>query len=284
MFSSRVFKLAGLKYLHFIIIKTDSTLGSKTMGPESIKSCRFLSISKDEPEREYRLGQDIDNCVCNNFSVNRPVASALSDTPNNKVQDPDNKRIASNGGIELASGSITLSLNGTTTGNDQLIGNNQEGKKGKNEPSPFGGATVASVAYGSIRRGKESGECKSNVCEDDDENVRSADASKEGQAEDNKWEGQCRVDRVSPEHLSEDVLGCIWDMIVYLANYEVDKGRSSTGCLCIVGDSGDGSDERHQDVEEALLLVGESAEARERQRKKMFRNIPLEFAMQGKQG
>jgi len=44
-------------------------------------------------------------------------------------------------------------------------------------------------------------------------------------------------------------------MIVFLADHEVDKGRASAGCLCIVGDGGDGRDEGNQDVEETFLLI-----------------------------
>lgn len=135
-----------------------------------------------------------------------------------------------------------------------MVGNNQEGEDGKNQPSPFGGTTVVCVADRLVRGRKEGGESKCDVCEDNNENVCSADAGDEGQAEDDKREGQCRVNGVSPEDLSEDMLGCGWDMLVCLLDDEVDKGRARSGCLCVVGDGRDGGDEGNEDVEETFLL------------------------------
>lgn len=58
-----------------------------------------------------------------------------------------------------------------------------------------------------------------------------------------------------PEDLAVDILKGVWDVLVCLLNDIVYDRRASTGCLGIVGDGGDGSDEGHQNVEEAFLLL-----------------------------
>lgn len=159
--------------LHLLVIETNGSLRGKTVGPESIDGWAVLAVGEDKPESKDGLGQNIEDSISDDLSVDGPVTGTLSDTPYNEVENPDDQGVSSNGSVELASGRVSLGLDCSSTWDDELVGNDQESKDGVDDPSPLGGTLHGSKAS------HDGGECKCNMGEDDDQDIGSTDACEE---------------------------------------------------------------------------------------------------------
>lgn len=90
-----------------IVIDADGSLAAQTMAPPSVNSCSSITaVSEQEPETEDWLGENIKDSIGDDFTVNRPLASAITNTPNDWVKSPQDQGEASNGSEELRGLSI----------------------------------------------------------------------------------------------------------------------------------------------------------------------------------
>jgi len=100
--------LVGSGYLStLIVIDADGSLAAQTVAPPSINGgSSITAVGEQEPETEDWLGKNVKDGIGNDFTINRPLASTITNTPNNWVKSPENQGEATNGSEELGSLSI----------------------------------------------------------------------------------------------------------------------------------------------------------------------------------
>ena len=222
-------------------------------------------MGEEEPESEYGLGEDVKDSIGNDLSIYADVAGSISDTPDatsgqrlfkiprearqgiHWVDGPKDEGEASNGGKE-GGGLLVLALYDTATIETELIDNDQVGNACHGIPSPHGSLIVDGEG------GKETGQDHDEIGDNSNEDIGTSKTSQEGEIEEEKWGCQTPVDISRPVNLSVDDLLDIWEVLLgvgednfVLANTIIDSHR-------VVGEGGEGCDERCQDMEHAFLL------------------------------
>jgi len=223
-----------------VVIKTDGTLTTKTLGPPSIKfnvGLWHAAVGEEEPSTEDWLGEDVKDSIGNDLSVNIDVTGAISDTPNNWVNGPDDKSETTNGGEEISNLSA-LAKGSTATLESENPDDDKVGDACNGVPSPLLRGTLATEG------GKETSQDHDNVGDEGNENVTSRDAGKKGEIEKKKRSGQTPVDISCPVNLTVNVLGGVWNVLVGLSDggvvvrYTVSGGHGEVGERCKDDDQG----------------------------------------------
>jgi len=229
-----------------IVIDADGSLASQTVAPPSINGCSSITaMGEQEPETEDWLGKNIKNGIGDDFTINRPLASSITNTPNDWVKSPEDQGEASNGSEELRGLSI-LGHDSTTARNGKLVNNDQVGSTSHGVPSPL-------LSIAASEGGEETGQNHDDISDNCNENVGAVEASEEGKVEKEKRSGDGPVNVTSPEDLSVDVLEGSWDVLVCFLDHDVCEAVSITGSHCEVGESCEEGDEGGQNVEETFL-------------------------------
>lgn len=231
-----------------VIVKTERTLRAQALSPEAFNRDRVRgsSVREKKPEAKDRFGKHIKNGIGNDLAINRQQAAAFTQSPDDRIQCPNNQCEAANCSKEFGCSRI-LGSSGTTTthGKDpdeDKIGNDRHGII-----SPF--LTLA-VSVGS----KEASKNQEEVSHYRDNDVGSVQSSQESEVEQQKWRGKSPVDVPSPENLSENLLGSIWDMLVWFLDDDVDEGVPVASGQGKVRQSRKQGNESGQDMEQTFLL------------------------------
>ena len=209
-----------------VVINSDTTLVAETVGPETLDGGSILGVREQEPESEDGLGQDVEDGISDDLSVDRPNTSSISNTPDNGVEGPENEGEAANGCKELGGGAV-LGLDGNAAWDDELVDDDEVGNAGHGVVSPFGTFSVT-------KGGEQTEENHEHVGSDGDEDVGSVQAGQESEIEEEEWGGHAPVDVSSPEDLAEDVLKGVRDVLVGLLDDDVCEGDSVTRCHSVV--------------------------------------------------
>lgn len=228
-----------------VITNSQRTLTVESMAPETLNRLRRSSMSKQEPETKDGLSKNIKNSISNDLRINTPLASTITDTPDNGVESPEDQSEATDGSKELG-GSVVLGQRSTTTRDDELVDDDEVCDASNSIVSPL---LAIILAKGS----KETKENHDDVRNDGDEDACSIHASKESKVQEQERSGQAPVNVAGPEDLAEDVVDGVGDVIVCFLNDDVGEGVSVSGSHGEVGDGCEGGDEGGDNVEESLL-------------------------------
>jgi hypothetical protein len=71
-----------------ILADADSTLAVETVGPEAVKldvALGHVGMSNQEPRTKDTLGEDIEDGVSNDLTVDAGLASTVGNTPDTKI-------------------------------------------------------------------------------------------------------------------------------------------------------------------------------------------------------
>lgn len=231
--------------MHLVIFThTERSLSTKTMRPEPINGSSVTAMSHEKPKAKDRLGEDIKNSISNDLRIYRPLASTLTDGPDNRVQSPENQGEATDAGEKLA-GAAVLPDDCATTGDDQLPEDDEVCEAGDGVPAPL-------LAISAAKRGEETSENHNYVGDNGDEEVGSVHAGEETEIEKEKWCGDGPVDVSGPEDLAVHMLDGVGSVLVDFLDDDVCVSVSITSCHGEVGDGSENCDECCQDVEESL--------------------------------
>ena len=183
------------------------------MAPESFNGSDISAMREQEPETKDRLGKNVQDGISDNLSINTPLASTITNTPNDWVKGPENESEATNGGKKFGGGAA-LAHDCTTARDDELVDDNEVSNASNSIPSPL--LTIVPA-----KSSKETSKNHNDVCNDGNEDASTVHTSQESQVEEEKWCGQAPVDVSGPEHLTEDVLDGVGNMLVYLLDNNV---------------------------------------------------------------
>lgn len=183
------------------------------MAPESFNGSGLFGMCEQEPETKDGLGKDIQDGVSNDLSVNAPLASAITNTPDNRVQSPENEGEATNGSKELGGGAV-LAHGCTTTRDDKLIDDDEVGNASHGIPAPLLTIVLAICS-------KEASQDHDEICDNGNEDASTVHTSQESQVQEEKWCSYAPVDVPGPEYLTEDVLDSVGNMLVCLLDHDV---------------------------------------------------------------
>lgn len=197
------------------ILKSERTLRLESVRPEAINGAGVVSVSAEQPGTEDWLGQDVENSVGNDLSVNRPETSSITNSPDNWVQGPDDQGESSNSGEGLCGLAISGG-NSTTTWNGQLVDDDQEGEARECVVSPL-------LSVVASKGSKETKGNHEDISNDGNNNVGTVQSSKESEIQKKEWGGDSPISITSPEDLTVDVVLDIWGVLVLVVNSDVSK-------------------------------------------------------------
>lgn len=200
-------------------------------------------MSKEKPEAEDGLGEDIENGIGDDLRINTDDTSTISNTPDaanmlactkherkkcnvHWVDSPEDQSETSNGSEESLGLAVLVGSCGTAV-EGELVDNDQVGNAGNGVPSPLSSICVTEGS-------EETGEDHDHIGHDGDEDASTVEAGKERQIEEQEWCGHGPVDISSPVNLAVDGLICVWDMLVGLDLDNLVEADSITACHSIV--------------------------------------------------
>lgn len=73
-----------IKRLSTVVLKTDGTLATNTVGPEATEvnvGLGHIGVGDEKPDTEDGLGEDVKDSVGNDLGVDRELARAVGNTP-----------------------------------------------------------------------------------------------------------------------------------------------------------------------------------------------------------
>jgi hypothetical protein len=203
-------------------------------------------MGKEKPESEDRLGKNVKNGIGNDLSINTDFSRAIGNTPDDWVDSPENEGEASNS-LEESSSLAVLGQSHGTSVISQLVDDNKVSQAAKCIVTPLG-SLIAS------KGSEKTGQNHDKIGHHSNEDVGTAESSKESKIQEKEWGGNTPVDVTSPIDLSVDVLGDVRNVLVDYLDLDVIPGDSVTDSHGEVGDGGEGGDESCKDVEETFLL------------------------------
>ena len=204
-------------------------------------------MCEQKPETKDRLSKDIQDGISDNLSINAPLASTITDTPDNWVQGPEDEGEATNGSKELG-GRAILAHDCTATRDDKLVDDNEVCNASHSIPSPL-------LAIALAVSSKETSKNHDEICNNGNEDASTVHAGQESQVEEEEWCSQAPVDITGPEHLTEYMLDGVGSVLVCLLDDDVGIRVSITGGHGEVGQGSKGGDQGRNDMEETFLLV-----------------------------
>jgi len=231
-----------------ILTNADSTLAADTVGPEAAEldlSLGHALVGEEQPGTKDRLGEQIEDGVGNDFLVNGHLARAVGNTPNDRVDGPDDKSEAGNGSEELAN----LAALGHGVGaavNGEHPDDNEVGNASNGVPAPLLRSTLAT------KGGEETGQNHDNIGNDSQKDVATAEAGKQSQVEEEKRSGQAPVDIAGPVNLAVDVVGGVRDVAVRVSDGGAVVADAVASGHGEVGQGSKGDNESGDDVVETL--------------------------------
>ncbi len=238
--------------LCLLIIKTDVTLTSEALAPEALDGGDVLAVGQQEPEAENGLGQDIEDGIGDDLSVDRPLASTISNTPDNWIQSPEDEGEAANGSEE-GGGGIALAGDGTASTDSEDVDDEEVCGAGDGVPSPL---AVLLSGKGS----EKTGEDHDNIGDNGNQDISSGEACQERQIEEEERGGNSPVNVASKVDLAVDLLNCVWGVLMNLGDDEVCEGNTVAGSHGVVGEGGEDGDQGGDNVEQALLLLANGSQ------------------------
>jgi len=192
-------------------------------------------MGEEEPEAEDWLGKDVENGIADDLGINTDDVAALGETPDNWVDGPQNEGEAGNGTIESL-GLAVLLCNRCSATNGELVDNNDVGNASEDEPAPL--AALNALAKST----KETSQDHDDISDNGNQDVGTAEASKEGEIEEKKWGCDAPVDISCPVDLAVDFNVNIGNLLVLL-NFRVRRPTDAiTTSHGVVGEKGKGGD------------------------------------------
>ncbi len=176
------------------------------MAPPSTNRRSISGVCEQKPETEDRLGEDVQDGISDDLSVNIPLACTVSNAPNNGVQSPENEGEGTNGSKERRGGAV-LALDCGTASDGELVDNYEVCNAGEGIVSPL---CAVGVAEGS----EETEEDHEDVCYDGNDDTSSIQTSQESEVEEKERGGDAPVDISGPVHLAVDVLDGVGNILV----------------------------------------------------------------------
>jgi len=198
-----------------------------------------------QPEAKDGLGQNIKNSISDDFSINRPLAGTITNTPNNWVKSPENEGEASKGSEKLGCSAV-LGGDSLAARDGKLVDDDEVSYTSHSIVSPF-------LAIIGTEGSEETEENHDEISYNSDDDGRSIETGKESQIEEQERSGERPINVTSPEDLTVDVLNGVRNMLVGFLDDNVGEGVSVTSSHGKVGDSCKDCDERRDDMEESLL-------------------------------
>ena len=200
-------------------------------------------MSKEKPEAEDGLGEDIENGIGDDLRINTDDTSTISNTPDaakmlastkherkkcnvHWVDSPEDQSETSNGSEESLGLAVLVGSCGTAV-EGELVDNDQVGNAGNGVPSPLSSICVTEGS-------EETGEDHDHIGNNGHEDAGTVEAGKQGKIEEQEWCGHGPVDISSPVYLTVDGLICVWDMLVGLDLDNLVEADSITACHSIV--------------------------------------------------
>ncbi len=220
------------------------------MAPESFDGSGISAMCEQKPETKDRLSEDVQDGISNDLSIDTPLASTITDTPDNWVQGPENEGEAADGSIQLGGG-VALAQDCTATRDDELVDDDEVSNAGNSVPSPLLTIVLAESS-------EEASQNHDDVCNDGNEDASTVHACQESQVEEEKWCSHAPVNISGPEHLAEDMFDSVGNVLVCLLDNDVCVRVSVTSSHGEVGDGSESGDQSGDDMEESFLLVAVS--------------------------
>jgi len=184
-------------------------------------------VGEEQPGTEDWLGEDVEDSVGDDLAVNVGNAGAISDTPDDWVDGPDDEGETTDGSEEVAD-LAALVHGSTTTVDDKDVDEGKEGNAGHGVPAPLLRSTLAAES------GEKTGKDHDDVGNDDEESVSSRETGKKAEIEEEERSGQGPVNVTGPVDLTVDILGGVWDVLVALGDLGVVVGDTVAGGLVAI--------------------------------------------------
>ena len=161
----------------------------------------------------------------------------------------------SGNGAEEGSGFLVFVLNHTTAVEGKLVDNDQVSNASHGVPSPFG-------TFLDLEGSEETGQNHDYISDNRNENIGTAQTSKQAKVQEQEWGGNAPVDVAGPVNLAVDGLEGVGKVLLGVLDSDLVLANTIVNGHSEVGDGGEGGDEGSQDVEQAFLLgqvsIGES--------------------------
>jgi len=221
------------------------------MGPEAVdvQAClRNAIVSEQEPEAKDRLSEDVEDSIGDDLGVDTNGAGSDSDTPDDRVESPNDQGISSDGSEEC-SRLVRPGHGRSTSINDELVHDDEVGNASPGIVSPLLGLIVGNEGS------EEAGDDHNEIGHDGNENAGSVEAGKEAEIKEEEGSGEGPVDVTGPVDLTVDVLVDVWEAFLSLFLEDMDDVEAGpvAGGHGIVRDEGEGGDEGGEDVEESFV-------------------------------
>jgi hypothetical protein len=200
-----------------------------------------VTVTEDEESTEDRLGDQIKDTVEDSLRVGRDDVATLTDTPGERVQDPeDSGERAAQG--EAAADILAENVGVTTALPDEDPDDVEESKAAEGEVTPLVGATDESA--------NETSNNHNFIDENDEEDSGPGKGGSQHQVEKKERGSDEPIDVADVEDLTVDAanLGHIGSL-----ELDIDRGPAKVGSHREVGDSGDHSDGSSHVVEDTVL-------------------------------
>lgn len=136
---------------------------------------RHAVVGEEEPETKDGLGQDVQNSIGNDLSIDTDHAGTISDTPDDWVDGPENEGEASNSAVESLSLAV-FAGNSSAAVEGKLVDDDQEGDAGPGVPAPL---LAIRFAVGS----EETSEHHDDIGNDGNEDIGTAETGKKAKIE-----------------------------------------------------------------------------------------------------
>lgn len=199
-----------------VVIEAESTLGGKTVSPEALNGLSIrLGVCSKEPETENWLGENIENSVGDDLTIDGEDAGSITKTPDNWVESPEDEGESTDGGKELG-GLVVLVGSSTASTKSDNPNNGDVCNTGHGVVSPL-------LTLGATEGGEETSENHDKIGNNGDSDVGTVQASEEGKIEEEKWCGDGPVDVTTPEDLAENIIGDIWSVLVLVLDLNVGE-------------------------------------------------------------
>jgi hypothetical protein len=231
-----------MEHLRAIIVtKTHGTLTTQSVRPEATEvnvSLGHPGVGHEKPGTEDGLGEDVQNSISDDFSIDRHVSGAISNSPDTMiisvqvlvgkrgnshwVGSPDDNRKACNGQEEGAD-LVTLSLSLGSAVDSQVPDDHEVGDASDGVPAPLLGGTLTSES------GEQTGQDHDDVRNDSHGDMSTIEASQQAEVEEEQRCGQSPVNIAGPVDLAMDLSEGIRNVVVLVADGDLVDRDTVTG-------------------------------------------------------
>merc|ERR1739838_356565 len=204
--------LRWMRRLSALVVVTDAdlALAAEALRPEAAElnvALRHALVGEQEPGTEDRLGEDVKDGVGDDLLVRVHVAGAVSNTPDDGVDGPDDEDEATNGSEEVAD-LATLVHGHAAAVVGELPDNDEVSNAGNGVPAPLLRGALSAVG------GEETSQDHDQISDDGDQDAAAVHASEQAQVEQQERGGNGPVDVTGVVDLTVDVVGGVRDVLV----------------------------------------------------------------------